>query len=123
MLILYKRKQVESLKTELTALEMRNGKIQVALPKPSKAPSKKPESKKPESKEPAAKKVEDNKEQPKKDQKPKEQKPKQAKKPAAPAPVVDDKPIDVSRLCMKVGKITECVKHPGMSLLLSEAIN
>ena len=26
----------------------------------------------------------------------------------------DDKPVDVSRLSMKVGKIIECVKHPGM---------
>jgi len=34
------RKQVETLKSELTALELRNGKIQVALPKPVKATKK-----------------------------------------------------------------------------------
>ena len=26
---------------------------------------------------------------------------------------MDDKPVDVSRLDMKVGKIIECIKHPG----------
>ena len=53
----------------------------------------------------------------KKDQKKNEDKPKKEKKqkaaPVQAAAATDDKPIDVSRLSMKVGKIVECVKHPG----------
>jgi len=99
------RKIVEGLKSELTALEVRNGKIQVALPKPTKA--KKEQQAKKEPKKEAAK-VE-KKPEPKKEEKAKKE------KKAAPAKnaVSDDKPVDVSRLSMKVGKIIECVKHPG----------
>merc|ERR1711962_1601674 len=86
------RKIVEKLKSDLTALELRNGKIQVALPKPQKQQAQK--SKKQEQKQKAA--------------------------PAAPP--ADDKPIDVSRLSMKVGKIIECVKHPDADALYLEKI-
>jgi len=106
------RKQVETLKSELTALELRNGKIQVALPKPAKAAKGKPAEK------PAEKKVEAKKEEKKKEEVPKKQKAKAAPKPA-PA---DDKPVDVSRLSMKVGKIIECVKHPDADALYLEKI-
>merc|ERR1712235_219387 len=84
------RKVVEALKAELTQLEVRNGKIQVALPKPAKAPKQK------KSEKPAEKPAN----QEKKEEKPKQEKPKQekkakpAKQPAA-APA-DDKPVDVS---------------------------
>merc|ERR1712227_944683 len=44
------RKQVDALKNELTVLEVRNGKIQVALPKPSKSNQKKSAPKEPEKK-------------------------------------------------------------------------
>merc|ERR1711953_1181928 len=91
------RKIVEKLKSDLTALELRNGKIQVALPKPQKQQAQK------------SKKESTNQKQ--------ESKPK-----AAPAPPVDDKPIDVSRLSMKVGKIVECVKHPDADALYLEKI-
>jgi len=111
------RKVVEALKAELTQLEVRNGKIQVALPKPAKAPKQK-KSEKPVEK-PAAK-------QEKKEEKPKQEKAKQEKKSkpakqAAAAPA-DDKPVDVSRLSMKVGKIIECVKHPDADALYLEKI-
>merc|ERR1712131_130729 len=110
------RKVVEALKAELTQLEVRNGKIQVALPKPAKAPKQK------KSEKPAEKPAN----QEKKEEKPKQEKPKQekkakpAKQPAA-APA-DDKPVDVSRLSMKVGKIIECVKHPDADALYLEKI-
>lgn len=89
---------------------MRNGKIQVALPKPTKAKKEQP---KKEAKVVAEKKPEQQQQQ---QAKKKEDKPKKEKKSAAPAPKKDDdKPIDVSRLSMKVGKIIECVKHPGIN--------
>jgi len=108
------RKIVEGLKSELTALEVRNGKIQVALPKPTKA--KKEQQAKKEPKKEAAK-VE-KKPEPKKEEKAKKE------KKAAPAKnaVSDDKPVDVSRLSMKVGKIIECVKHPDADALYLEKI-
>lgn len=109
------RKIVETLKSELTSLEMRNGKIQVALPKPAKkaAPVKAEKVSKPDTGKPAAPKKEENK----------EQKPKAEKKAkAAPAPVVPEGPIDISRLAMKVGKIIECVKHPDADSLYLEKI-
>merc|ERR1711972_976816 len=58
------RKQVETLKSELTALELRNGKIQVALPKPAKKgakPAEKAPPKKEEKKEEAPKKQKEQK--------------------------------------------------------------
>ena len=102
------------MKSDLTALELRNGKIQVALPKPQKQQaqkSKKESTNQKQESKPEAKKEEKSEEKPKKEKKQKESKPK-----AAPAPPADDKPIDVSRLSMKVGKIVECVKHPGKHL-------
>jgi len=115
------RKIVEKLKSDLTALELRNGKVQVSLPKPqkqqtqkSKKQESKPEQKSEKKPVEEAKKVEDK---PKKEKKQKESKPK-----AAPTPPVDDKPIDVSRLSMKVGKIIECVKHPDADALYLEKI-
>merc|ERR1711962_146380 len=114
------RKIVEKLKSDLTALELRNGKIQVALPKPQKQQAQK--SKKQEQK--SEKKPEKAQEVEKKNEKKTEEKPKKEKKQkAAPAaPPADDKPIDVSRLSMKVGKIIECVKHPDADALYLEKI-
>jgi len=114
------RKIVEKLKSDLTALELRNGKIQVALPKPQKQQaqkSKKESTNQKQESKPEAKKEEKTEEKPKKEKKQKESKPK-----AAPAPPADDKPIDVSRLSMKVGKIVECVKHPDADALYLEKI-
>lgn len=119
------RKIVEKLKSDLTALELRNGKIQIALPKPQKQqtakPSKKSEStnqkkeSKPEAKKEKVKTEKKNEEKPKKEKKLKEPK-------SNSAPPADDKPIDVSRLSMKVGKIVECVKHPDADALYLEKI-
>ena len=95
-------------------MELRNGKIQVALPKPQKQQaqkSKKESTNQKQESKPEAKKEEKTEEKPKKEKKLKESKPK-----SAPAPPADDKPIDVSRLSMKVGKIVECVKHPGKDM-------
>jgi len=115
------RKIVEKLKSDLTALELRNGKIQVALPKPQKQQqkSKKESTNQKQESKPEATKKEEKKteEKPKKEKKQKESKPK-----SAPAPPADDKPIDVSRLSMKVGKIVECVKHPDADALYLEKI-
>jgi len=114
------RKIVEKLKSDLTALELRNGKIQVALPKPQKQQaqkSKKESTNQKQESKPEAKKEEKTEEKPKKEKKQKESKPK-----SAPAPPADDKPIDVSRLSMKVGKIVECVKHPDADALYLEKI-
>jgi aminoacyl tRNA synthase complex-interacting multifunctional protein 1 len=107
------RKIVESLKTELTSLELRNGKIQVQLPKPEKQQK--------------SKKVEKPKEKPKEEKKKEnveKKSEKKAKTPkAAPAAApADSKPVDVSRLKMKIGKIIECVKHPDADALYLEKI-
>merc|ERR1711887_382306 len=110
------RKIVEGLKAELTALEVRNGKIQVALPKPTKASKKEQQVKtKKEVSKTAASPAADPKKTEKKEKVKKEKKP-------AVAAAVDDKPIDVSRLSMKVGKIIECVKHPDADALYLEKI-
>jgi len=115
------RKIVEKLKADLTALELRNGKIQVALPKPQKQQAQK-------SKKESANQKQEQKPEVKKDEKKAEEKPKKEKKQkeskpkAAPAAPADDKPIDVSRLSMKVGKIIECVKHPDADALYLEKI-
>merc|ERR1712193_331363 len=47
---------------------------------------------------------------------------KKAKKEAPKPATTDDKPVDVSRLSMKVGKIIECVKHPDADALYLEKI-
>jgi len=115
------RKQVDALKNELTVLEVRNGKIQVALPKPSKSNQKKSAPKEPEKK--AEKPKEQKSEKPNDNKKEKKEKPKKEGKQKQPqAPPVDDKPVDVSRLYMKVGKIIECVKHPDADALYLEKI-
>merc|ERR1711953_406441 len=83
------RKIVEKLKSNLTALELRNGKIQVSLPKPQKQQaqkSKKESTNQKQESKPEAKKEEKTEEKPKKEK---------SKPKAAPAPPVDDKPIDV----------------------------
>jgi len=115
------RKQVETLKNELTELEIRNGKVQVALPKPAKAAkggAKKAAPEKTENKN-VEKKQESKQEQAKQQKKTKDPKakPKQEVKAAT-----DDKPVDISRLSMKVGKIIECVKHPDADALYLEKI-
>jgi len=115
------RKIVEKLKADLTALELRNGKIQVALPKPQKQQAQK--SKKESANQKQEQKPEVKKEEKKAEEKPKkEKKQKESKPKAAPAAPADDKPIDVSRLSMKVGKIIECVKHPDADALYLEKI-
>ena len=111
------RKIVENLKSELTSLELRNGKIQVQLPKPAKQ-QKSAKGKNETPKEVKAEVKGENEEKPKQEAKKKDTK-KEKKPKAAPAPPVDDKPIDVSRLSMKVGKIIECVKHPGNTIVTS----
>merc|ERR1711937_478787 len=120
------RKIVEKLKSDLTALELRNGKIQVALPKPQKQQNQKKTESKNQKPEQKTEKVEKKPEEPdKKDQKKNDDKPKKEKKQkAAPvqAAATDDKPIDVSRLSMKVGKIVECVRHPDADALYLEKI-
>ena len=84
----------------------------MALPKPSKSNQKKPAPKEPEKK--AEKPTEQKSEKPNDNKKEKKEKPKKEGKQKQPqAPPVDDKPVDVSRLYMKVGKIIECIKHPG----------
>jgi len=114
------RKIVENLKSELTSLELRNGKIQVQLPKPAKQ-QKSAKGKNETPKEVKAEVKGENEEKPKQEAKKKDTK-KEKKPKAAPAPPVDDKPIDVSRLSMKVGKIIECVKHPDADALYLEKI-
>ena len=79
----------------------------MALPKPSKSNQKKSAPKEPEKK--AEKPTEQKSEKPNDNKKEKKEKPKKEgkqKQPQAP-------PVDVSRLYMKVGKIIECIKHPG----------
>ena len=89
----------------------------MALPKPSKSNQKKSAPKEPEKK--AEKPTEQKSEKPNDNKKEKKEKPKKEGKQKQPqAPPVDDKPVDVSRLYMKVGKIIECIKHPGKMISL-----
>merc|ERR1712226_4471 len=63
-------------------------------------------------------------------QEPRQEQPKQQKKTKEPKSkpkqevkaTTDDKPVDISRLSMKVGKIIECVKHPDADALYLEKI-
>lgn len=115
------RKQVDALRAELTTLELRNGKTQVALPKPAKkgAAPKKEAPKKEEPKQEAKKQEAPKNENQKKDKPKKEKKEKKAQPAKAAEP---EKPVDVSRLLMKVGKIIDCKKHPDADALYLEQI-
>ncbi|CAG5094112.1 Oidioi.mRNA.OKI2018_I69.XSR.g13257.t1.cds [Oikopleura dioica] len=108
------RKQVEALKTELTTLELRNGKTQVALPKPPKKGAAKKEAPKKAEQQEKPKNENQKKDKPKKEKKEKKPQPAKAAEP--------EKPVDVSRLLMKVGKIIDCKKHPDADALYLEQI-
>ncbi|CAG5111160.1 Oidioi.mRNA.OKI2018_I69.chr2.g5494.t1.cds [Oikopleura dioica] len=106
---LSQEKQVEALKTELTTLELRNGKTQVALPKPQKKGAAKNEASKKEEPKKAEQQEKPKNENQKKDKPKKEKK---EKKPQPAKAAEPEKPVDVSRLLMKVGKIIDCKKTP-----------
>lgn len=109
--------EVESLKQQLIGLEYRNGEKQIPMPS-RKSPALAPVAQTPP--------VEENKNQEKsndnkakKAKEPKEKK-KDGGKKAANAD--DDKPIDVSRLNMKVGEIIDVKPHPDADTLYLETV-
>ncbi|XP_073848310.1 aaRS-interacting multifunctional protein 1 [Musca autumnalis] len=114
------QKQVEIARSQLVALEIKNGKKQIPVPNSSSVSlcSDVSSAGKQETKveEPAATKA------PVKEKKPKKEKPAASENPkkdnAAP-----ELPIDVGRLDMRVGKIVEVSRHPDADSLYLEKID
>ncbi|XP_055595493.1 aminoacyl tRNA synthase complex-interacting multifunctional protein 1 [Uranotaenia lowii] len=122
------RKQVETARKQLIALEVKNGKVQIPVPGQSQTVDA----------EPAVVVV---KQEPQQQQQqnqqaarndvskaPKEKKPKKEKgsgdaKPAATAAALEEPPIDVGRLDMRVGKIVDISRHPDADSLYLEKID
>lgn len=118
------KSNLQNLKDTLIYWETINGVKQIAIPK--QTAKLQPVSAAPQVKsEPAA--VENSKtdSQPaKKDKKKdKQDKPKQNPKPKAAANAAEEKPIDVSRLKMRVGKIVNVKKHPDADGLYVEEVD
>uniref|UniRef100_T1PEE1 Putative tRNA binding protein n=1 Tax=Musca domestica TaxID=7370 RepID=T1PEE1_MUSDO len=113
------QKQVEIAKSQLIALEIKNGKKQIPVPGASAVslcsdvtPSGKQETK---AEEPVAK-------APPKEKKPKKEKP-AASESSKKDNATPDLPIDVGRLDMRVGKIVEVSRHPDADSLYLEKID
>ncbi|XP_061400014.1 aminoacyl tRNA synthase complex-interacting multifunctional protein 1 [Musca vetustissima] len=113
------QKQVEIARSQLVALEIKNGKKQIPVPGASVAQCSEVSTDKPQAAKaeetPATAKA------PAKEKKPKKEKPAASennKKDAAP-----ELPIDVGRLDMRVGKIVEVSRHPDADSLYLEKID
>lgn len=125
------RQQVEAARNKLIQLEVQNGKKQIPVPGQSTCVDTTPAvtvkvEPKQEAVKPAAaaapaqaKQSDDSK--PPKEKKPKKEKPAAESKPAAGA--VEEPPIDVGRLDMRVGKIVEVSRHPDADSLYLEKID
>ncbi|EDS26755.1 multisynthetase complex auxiliary component p43 [Culex quinquefasciatus] len=114
------RQQVEAARSKLIALEVQNGKPQIAVPgqvDTTPAVTVKVEAKQEAAAKPA-KQADDAK--PPKEKKPKKEKPAADSKPGA---AVEEPPIDVGRLDMRVGKIVEVSRHPDADSLYLEKID
>lgn len=122
------RQQVEAARNKLIQLEVRNGKKQIPVPGQDASVDTtlavtvkvepKQEAAKPAS--PAAKQSDEAK--PPKEKKPKKEKPAAEPKPGAGG-AVEEPPIDVGRLDMRVGKIVEVSRHPDADSLYLEKID
>uniref|UniRef100_A0A182MYE4 tRNA-binding domain-containing protein n=1 Tax=Anopheles dirus TaxID=7168 RepID=A0A182MYE4_9DIPT len=129
------RRQVDSCLKKLVSLEVAHGKVQIPVPTPDAvragcgAATVKMEAAQPPvtnetPKEAApAKQQQQNENKPPKEKKPKKEKPAGEAKPAGGAPAVEEPPIDVGRLDMRVGRIVEVSRHPDADSLYVEKID
>lgn len=118
------RQQVEVARNKLIQLEVQNGKKQIPVPGQEASVDTTPAvAVKVEPKQEAAKPAKQSDEaKPPKEKKPKKEKPAAEAKPAAPG-AVEEPPIDVGRLDMRVGKIVEVSRHPDADSLYLEKID
>nr|CAB3220761.1 aminoacyl tRNA synthase complex-interacting multifunctional protein 1 [Phallusia mammillata] len=111
------KQKVANLKTQLIAMETVNGIQQVKMPNKSAQPTvqreEKPPKAKPETVKAEAPKKETKKSKAKQDEKPKKAAPK----------TNEQKPVDVSRLDMRVAKIVTVKHHPDAESLYMEEID
>lgn len=118
------RQQVEAARNKLIQLEVQNGKKQIPVPGQDASVDTTPAiTVKVEPKQKAAAPAKQSDEaKPPKEKKPKKEKPAAEPKPAAPG-AVEEPPIDVGRLDMRVGKIVEVSRHPDADSLYLEKID
>lgn len=122
------RQQVEAARNKLIQLEVRNGKKQIPVPgqdtsvdtTPAVTVKVEPKQEAAKPAAPAAKQSDEAK--PPKEKKPKKEKPATEPKPGAGG-AVEEPPIDVGRLDMRVGKIVEVSRHPDADSLYLEKID
>lgn len=122
------RQQVEAARNKLIQLEVRNGKKQIPVPGQDASVDTTPAvTVKVEQKQEAAKPAAPAAKQSDEAKPPKEKKPKKEKPAAEPKPgaggAVEEPPIDVGRLDMRVGKIVEVSRHPDADSLYLEKID
>ncbi|XP_053680182.1 aminoacyl tRNA synthase complex-interacting multifunctional protein 1 [Anopheles nili] len=129
------RKEVDSCLKKLVQLEVANGKVQIPVPTPDEVRAGGPALVKiePVQQTPVATQSPQESapvktQQTKESKPPKEKKPKKEPKPAgeakqAAAPAVEEPPIDVGRLDMRVGRIVEVSRHPDANSLYVEKID
>lgn len=116
------RKDLLKLKGDLQFYEVQNGVSQVALPPKSNVSSKNEDTPPPVAQPPSAESME----KPVKEQKakePKKNKNNDAKGKAKQAPADTGRPIDASRLNMRIGKVVDIKKHPDADGLYVEDVD
>lgn len=121
------RQQVEAARNKLIQLEVQNGKKQIPVPGQEASVDTTPAvtvkvEPKQEAAKPTAPAKQSDEAKPPKEKKPKKEKPAAESKPAAPG-AVEEPPIDVGRLDMRVGKIVEVSRHPDADSLYLEKID
>uniref|UniRef100_A0A182YA42 Uncharacterized protein n=1 Tax=Anopheles stephensi TaxID=30069 RepID=A0A182YA42_ANOST len=130
------RRQVDACLKKLVALEVAHGKVQIPVPTPDQVRAgsgpvtvkMEPVAEPPVAKEtptdaPAkAQKQQQNESKAPKEKKPKKEKPAGDSKQAG-APAVEEPPVDVGRLDMRVGRIVEVSRHPDADSLYVEKID
>uniref|UniRef100_A0A182TZZ9 tRNA-binding domain-containing protein n=1 Tax=Anopheles melas TaxID=34690 RepID=A0A182TZZ9_9DIPT len=128
------RRQVDSCLKQLVSLEVAHGKVQIPVPTPDEVragngpatvkmePVAQAAKESPKEQPPAKAQQPQSDSKPPKEKKPKKEKPAGGEgKPAAPA--VEEPPIDVGRLDMRVGRIVEVSRHPDADSLYVEKID
>ncbi|KAL5285930.1 AIMP1 family protein [Megaselia abdita] len=112
------RKQIEAAKRNLISLETLNGRKQISLPPVRNFSTDAPTVPPVKTEEPPVTPA------PTTDSaKPQKEKKEKVKKEKAPAPAIEEPPIDVGRLDLRVGKIVEVSRHPDADSLYLEKID
>lgn len=120
------RKQVEAARLKLIELETKNGKIQIPIPSRASVdvtPIVVKVEPKLETPQPSSAEQQKSEGKPPKEKKPKKEKLAGEGKGTAPAAAVEEAPIDVGRLDMRVGQIVEVSRHPDADALYLEKID